>query len=109
VIFFVGVGFFAAKMMGGGDVKLMGAVALWAAPQHLMLFFIITLVVALLMAFVNAVRAASIEARNTENPSFGATVANLRHVPILKMQIPYGVGIAAGGLYVAARILSGQG
>jgi prepilin peptidase CpaA len=108
-IFLIGVGFFAAKMMGGGDVKLMGAVALWAAPQHLMLFFIITLAVALLMAFVNAVRVASIEARNTENPSFGATVANLRHVPILKMQIPYGVGIAAGGLYVVARILSGQG
>lgn len=109
IVFAIGVAFFAAKMMGGGDVKLMGAVALWAAPQHLMTLFLLTLAGALLMALANAVRAAAAEARAAQNFSFGATVANLRHVPILKMQIPYGVGIAAGGLYVAARILTGQG
>ena len=107
IIFAIGVGFFAAKMMGGGDVKLMGAVALWAAPHYLLTLFIVTLAGALVMAFANALRAAAAEARDAQNYSLGATVANLRHVPILKMQIPYGVGIAAGGLYVAARLLTG--
>jgi len=109
IVFVIGIGFFAAKAMGGGDVKLMGAVALWAAPQYLMTLFVLTLAGALLMALANAVRAAAAEARATQNYSLGATVANLRHVPILKMQIPYGVGIAAGGLYVTARLLTGQG
>jgi prepilin peptidase CpaA len=109
IVFVIGIGFFVAKTMGGGDVKLMGAVALWAAPQYLLSLFVITLAVALMLALVNAVRAASAESRGTDNFSFGATVANLRHVPILKMQIPYGVGISAGGLYVAARLLTGQG
>lgn len=109
VVFAIGIGFFAVKAMGGGDVKLMGAVALWAAPQYLMTLLIITLAGALLMSLANAVRAAAAEARAAENFSLGATVANLRHVPIFKMQIPYGVGIAAGGLYVAARILTLQG
>ena len=109
IVFVVGIGFFAAHMMGGGDVKLMGAVAMWAAPQYLMTLFIVTLAVALLMALANALRIAFSEARAAQNFSFGATVANLRYVPIFKMQIPYGVGIAAGGLYVAARLLTGQG
>ena len=109
IVFVVGVAFFAGKMMGGGDVKLMGAVALWSAPQYLLTLFVITLAGALMLAFASAVRAARSEARASQNPSFGAVVANLRHVPILKMQIPYGVGIAAGGLYVAARLLTGQG
>jgi prepilin peptidase CpaA len=109
IIFAVGFGFYAIKEMGGGDVKLMAAVALWAAPNYLMTFLIITLVVAMLLAFANAFRAASAESRATQKFSVGATVANLRHVPIFKMQIPYGVGIAAGGLYVAARLLTGQG
>jgi prepilin peptidase CpaA len=109
VVFVVGIGFFAARPMGGGDVKLMGAVALWAAPQYLMTLLFITLAGAVLMSFASAVRAAVAEARAAENFSLGATVANLRHVPIFKMQIPYGVGIAVGGLYVAARILTAQG
>jgi prepilin peptidase CpaA len=109
IVFATGIGFFAAKVMGGGDVKLMGAVALWASPQYLMSLFVITLAVALLMAFINGVRAAAAESRAAQNFSLGATVANLRHVPILKMQIPYGVGIAAGGLYVTAGLLTGQG
>lgn len=109
IIFAIGFGFFAAKAMGGGDVKLMGAVALWASPRYILTLLAITLAVALLMALANALRAATAEARAAQNFSFGATVANLRHVPIFKMQIPYGVGIAAGGLYVAARLLTGQG
>jgi len=107
LVFAIGVGFFAAKMMGGGDVKLMGAVALWAAPFHLISLFVITLAGALMVALVMATRTAAAESRDGGSFSLGATVANLRHVPILKMSVPYGVGIAAGGLYVAYRLLAG--
>jgi hypothetical protein len=36
-----------------------------------------------------------------------AAVTGIRHVPILKISVPYGVGISAAGLYVAWRILAG--
>ncbi len=107
VILAIGAGFFAAKMMGGGDVKLMAAVSLWAAPQHLLSFFVITLLVAMLVACVMAVRMAAADARSAQGWSIMAAVTSIRHVPILKISVPYGVGISAAGLYVAWRILAG--
>lgn len=107
VILAIGAGFFAAKVMGGGDVKLMAAVSLWAAPQHLLSFFVVTLVVAMLVACVMAVRLAAADARSPQGWSVMAAVTGIRHVPILKISVPYGVGIAAAGLYVAWRILAG--
>jgi hypothetical protein len=32
-------------------------------------------------------------------------LAEIRHVPFLKIQIPYGVAIAAGGIWVAINAL----
>lgn len=107
VILAIGAGFFAAGMMGGGDVKLMAAVALWAAPQYLVSFFVITLLVAMLVACAMAVRMAAADSRSAQGWSVMAAVSSIRHVPILKMSVPYGVGISAAGLYVAWRILAG--
>ena len=107
VIFAIGAGFFAMKMMGGGDVKLMAAVSLWAAPHHLVSFFVITLFAAMLVACVMAVRMAAADAQAARGWSVGAAVSGIRHVPIFKISVPYGVGISAGGLYVAWRILVG--
>lgn len=107
VILAIGAGFFAARMMGGGDVKLMAAVSLWAAPQHLVSFFVVTLLVAMLVACVMAARMAAADARSARGWSVMAAVSSIRHVPILKMSVPYGVGISAAGLYVAWRILAG--
>jgi len=109
VVFVIGFVFFAMKAMGGGDVKLMAAVSLWAAPHHLITLFVITLAGSLVIALVFAVRTAAAEARAAQTNSLGTMVANLRHVPIFKMQIPYGVGISAGGLYIASQYLIGQG
>jgi len=33
-------------------------------------------------------------------------VAGLRHVPVMKLAIPYGVAISAAGIYVGARLLA---
>jgi len=107
VILVIGAGFFAVNMMGGGDVKLMAAVSLWAGPQNLVSFFVITLLVAMLIACVMAVRMAVADARTAQGWSVMAAVSSIRYVPIFKMSVPYGVGIAAAGLYVAWRILAG--
>jgi hypothetical protein len=34
---------------------------------------------------------------------FGRLLGELRHVPFLKIQVPYGVAIAAGGITVAVN------
>jgi len=74
---------FAVGAMGGGDVKLLTALALWIPPLQ----FLNLLVV---MAVVGGVLA----------PVFGAWhIARRRRD---RLAIPYGVAIATGGLWVLA-------
>lgn len=106
IMFVIGAFFFAAKMMGGGDVKALTVVSMWAAPLYLMEFLIVTLAGAVVLAFVMAGRYAFDGAR-AQGGSIGTAILNFRHVPILKMSVPYGVGVAAGGLYVVGRLFAG--
>ena len=107
ITFVAGFVLFLFKGMGGGDVKLLTAVALWAGAPHFMAFTIITLIVALMLATVLAARIAANGARTPEGFSFGTFVGALRFSPILNMTVPYGVAIAAGGMFVGARLLVG--
>lgn len=106
ILFFIGAFFFAAKMMGGGDVKALAVVAMWAAPLYILEFLLVTLVGAVVLAFVMAGRYA-VEGARAQGGSLGMAIVNFRHVPIFKMSVPYGVGVAAGGLYVAGRLFAG--
>jgi prepilin peptidase CpaA len=76
-------GLFALKMMGGGDVKLLTALALWVPWEiFLQLLMVMALaggVLTIVMAGWHAIR------RNRE-----------------RLAIPYGVAIAFGGLWVLA-------
>ena len=72
---------FALKAMGGGDVKLLTALALWIAP---MLFLKLLIVMALVGGVLTLV--------------FGAR--NIMRRQRDKLQIPYGVAIAMAGLWV---------
>jgi prepilin peptidase CpaA len=74
---------FALKAMGGGDVKLLTALALWIAPAH---FFKLLIVMALLGGVLTIL--------------FGAWHVALRQRH--KLAIPYGVAIAAAALWVIA-------
>ena len=102
----IGAFFFAAKMMGGGDVKVIAAVSMWASPHYLLEFLVVTLAGAIVLAFVMAGRYA-IDSARAQGGSLGMAIVNFRHVPIFKMSVPYGVGVAAGGLYVAGRLFAG--
>jgi len=88
IIFAIGLGLFVARLMGGGDVKIMSATALFAGPS-LSLPFILYVTIA--GGFV--------------------AVATMLHAHIKKMdartaKVPYGVAIAIGGLWVCFQRLS---
>lgn len=74
---------FALKAMGGGDVKLLTALALWIAPVHFLKLII-------MMALVGGVLTLF----------FGGWHVIRRQRE--KIAIPYGVAIAAAGLWVIA-------
>ncbi|MCP5368606.1 MAG: prepilin peptidase [Hyphomicrobiales bacterium] len=93
---------FATNTVGGGDVKLLTAVALWAGPSLVLEFLLITAFAGGLLALVM-----------TSELRFSLAMAveriggkGLRDVLIGNV-LPYGVAIAAGGFFVAWNLLRG--
>jgi prepilin peptidase CpaA len=84
IVFAVFVGAFAAGWMGGGDVKMIGALALWLPPQAL-LSMLTTMSV--LGGGVTALMMAERRWRRAGGPDQPAAI-----------EVPYGVAIAAAGL-----------
>jgi prepilin peptidase CpaA len=91
IVFLVGVGLFSAGVFGGGDVKLLAATTLWAGPVLVLPFLVITALAGGLLSLVVLLRMQMV--------GHGLPGA-------AKQNVPYGVAIAAGGLYVAMRISS---
>jgi len=93
-----GFALFAAGAAGGGDAKLLAALALWAGPWLIFEFLVVTsaagglLAVALGTARLFRRRAAA----GGLDPEAGA--------PPRRRPIPYGIAIAAGGLTVVVRL-----
>lgn len=85
LIFMVFFGMFSLGGMGGGDVKMGGAIALWFTPFATLKFFVIT---SLAGGFV------SIAAWY-----FHHKIRRLEG----KTEVPYGVAIAFGGLWLLAQ------
>lgn len=79
-VFLVFVGMFAVGAMGGGDVKMIGAVMLWIP---LPLFMPTLTVMAVAGGILSAVMLVRIKMRPSDKP----------------VEVPYGVAIAAAGLW----------
>jgi prepilin peptidase CpaA len=79
--FVVLAGLFALRAMGGGDVKLLTALALWVRPTE----FLVLLIV---MALVGGVLTLVLGARHVMKRERD------------RLAVPYGVAIAAAGLWV---------
>lgn len=95
-VFAAGAVVFAAGWLGGGDVKLLSALALWAGPAHLAGFLLITALaggVLALAALVYARLVAVVPAL-----AIGSRVTT-------QMTLPYGVAIACGGIWVASTLI----
>jgi prepilin peptidase CpaA len=89
VVFAIGAIFFAQGWMGGGDVKLMSAAMLWAAPVHGFAFLAAT-------ALAGGALAAWSMVHGRLAAADGAARSGAR--------LPYGAAIAAGGLVTAALL-----
>jgi len=91
VVFAVGAAGFAVGALGGGDVKLLAAVSLFAGPAGLVDFLVVT-------AIAGGVLGLAILA--------GAPIGHPAVAGPLRVRLrgglPYGPAIAAGGLWVAA-------
>ena len=83
-VFVLLAGAFYIGMMGGGDVKLAAALALWFSPSSTLLFLV-------LMSLAGGVL------------TIGLMVAHRLRSRPGKPEIPYGVAIAFGGLAVLAQ------
>jgi len=79
-------GLFALKLMGGGDVKLLTALALWLAPMSFVKLLIIMSLIGGVLTILMAM--------------WHFTVTRRRDA-----KIPYGVAIAAAGLITLAPVL----
>lgn len=97
----VGFLLFARRMVGAGDVKLAAAVALWAGPDYFLEFVTLSGVAgggqALFLWFRHRLERAAA-------PSH--VFITDAHPDFAKQPMPYGVAIAAGGLYVAFTLIS---
>jgi prepilin peptidase CpaA len=99
VTFLAGIGLFAARALGGGDVKLLAAAALWAGPDHFTLFLLTTALAGGVLAM-----AALLWRRFAPLLALWRQIAGL-DVLAARPVLPYGVAIAAGGVAVALRLL----
>lgn len=99
VVLAVGFALFASRILGGGDAKLLAAVALWAGPSQIVALLLSTAVIGGLLAMV-----ASTPLRLLLPYVAAAARLDADAGQLFKTQIPYGVAIAAGGLVVAARL-----
>ena len=97
-LFGVGAVAFANGMIGGGDVKLLAAVGLFAGPAHVVDFMLVT-------ALVGGVLGLALLAGAPIRPVSSRGDATLRNR--LRSRVPYGPAIAAGGLWVAMRLSLG--
>ncbi len=92
----LGIVLFALNLIGGGDVKLMAAIALWAGSSRMLEFLFVTAITGGLVAAAALLRRWHLEPAGGVPGSAAA------------IEIPYGVAIAAGGLFIAVAIYCGN-
>ncbi len=90
----IGFAMFTMNFLGGGDVKMLAAVSLWAGPKMIATLLLFTSFAGGLLALAFAVaalyrsRILKIEAKTETNEL----------IPWHKTPVPYGVAIACGGV-----------
>jgi prepilin peptidase CpaA len=93
---------FALRLVGGGDVKLLTAVILWAGPALLWPFLVVTVLAGGVLALSAAIthRYWRTLAVRVIGRATGVDDAALPEA----LSVPYGVAIAAGGMLVAVKL-----
>jgi len=115
----VGIMIFALGWLGGGDVKLLAALALWAGPDHLVLLLLMTCLAGGILALIYVLPVIL-----SRNPAVSGFIdwffmkVLKKPAPLLQagkalgLQLPYGVAIAAAGFvvfYQFFKVMKGSG
>lgn len=98
----LGAGFamFMLRWSGAGDVKFLTVVGIWAGPNLALPFLLMTAVAGGLVSVVTAARLYFAPSVGTgEKPS-------IRQVS--GANVPYGIAVAVGAVFVASQLLSGR-
>lgn len=100
----LGMGFamFAMRVAGGGDVKLLSVVALWAGTQNILLTVLVMGLAGGMLSVFVLVRLRFADARSGQDSGFVQWFGQA-----MKTNVAYGLSIAMGGLYTAGRLLAG--
>jgi prepilin peptidase CpaA len=98
VVFAGGAFLFSQKVLGGGDVKLMAACALWAGPNHIAEFIMVTTLYGALLSAAFLLPAFR-QKSETAEAQYGVAA-------VLKRRLPYGLAIATGAVVVCLRLLT---
>lgn len=101
VLLAIGYFLFCKKVTGGGDVKMITAVSLWAGPELVLPFLLYTAAAGGAMATFMWLRH-RLSSAGTPLLFFVTPVGS----DFYKQSMPYGVAIAIGAIYVAFTILS---
>ncbi|WP_119420719.1 A24 family peptidase [Desertibaculum subflavum] len=98
VVFFAGFFAFSRGIIGGGDVKLLAAIALWAGPHLVFPVLLLTMMSGGLLALIFLAHA-MLQSRSQVD---GAVLARRG---LLAAPVPYGIAIAIGAAYLTGRLL----
>ena len=91
IVFVAGAVLFARGLLGGGDVKLLAAVSLWAPPARFAEFMLATSLAGALLALMLMTPLRLCLPRPVGSGG----------EPVLRQPVPFGVAIAVGGLLAA--------
>ena len=97
IVLALAAGLFALNVFGGGDAKLIAAIALWAGPSLLAHFLLITAITGGVLA------AAFLVAKSVAKPAVEPATLEDGN----EDNIPYGIAISTGGLFVCWQLLAG--
>src|SRR5690606_34347043 len=103
--FLVGAFMFSRGWMGGGDVKLLAVLALWAGPAHFATLIIMTSLAGGALALIALMpgRAAMV-AWMTLNLRIALALPEAPRSATGRRTLPYGAAIAFGGLMMCAQL-----
>ncbi len=96
-VLLVSTALFAARVMGGGDVKLLSVCALWAGPEQVLPFIFMTAFAGGTMSFALLLRV-----------RYG-WIVGIPGTTLAETKVPYGVAITAGALFVATSLMATAG
>jgi prepilin peptidase CpaA len=113
LVFVVGLGLFARELIGGGDVKLLAALSLWAGPEQFVWFILVTTLAGgvlslislwyrrwggLVEAYLASLRVVPAGGRASVLPDNSISGLDRSNT------LPYGVAIAAGGIAIILEL-----